>query len=56
MNTKTYRDQTIKLADLVAEDGRLEGFTFINCQLKGRLCLPWSARRHSSNVISVAPI
>jgi hypothetical protein len=35
MDDKTYRNQVIKLADLVAEDGRLEGFTFVGCHIKG---------------------
>jgi hypothetical protein len=35
MDDKTSRDQAVKLTDLVATDGLLEGFTFVGCRING---------------------
>jgi hypothetical protein len=35
MDDKTYEDRVIKLTDLVGDDGILEGFAFLGCQIKG---------------------
>jgi hypothetical protein len=34
-NGKVYRDEDIRLTDLVGDDAILEGYKFINCRLKG---------------------
>jgi hypothetical protein len=35
MDGKTYEDQVIKITDLVGDDGILDGFSFMGCQIKG---------------------